>query len=83
MRSERSTWDAGTAPDLEEAPGPAGRRGLARDPVMLVSLGFLALCVVFTLPPLVSLEARGLYEAGFESMYEAMAGMAAACQWTY
>jgi hypothetical protein len=79
MQSERSTRAAGTAPDSEDAPAP----GLGRDPVMLVSLGFLGLCVLFTLPPLVSLEARGLYEAGFESMYEAMAGMAAACQWTY
>lgn len=54
-----------------------------RDPVLLASAGFLALCLLLALPAFVSPAARGFYEAGFAAMYEAMAGMAAACQWTY
>lgn len=54
-----------------------------RDPVMAVSVGFAGLCLLLALAALVSPEARAFCEAGFAAMYDAMAGMAAACQWTY
>ncbi|MEX2630512.1 MAG: hypothetical protein WD341_11300 [Tistlia sp.] len=74
MLTQPRTPAAGT-----EAP-PSGR---PRDPVVLASAGFLALCLLFALPPLLSESAQGFYEAGFLAMHEAMAGMAVACQWTY
>lgn len=63
---------------IEDTQGP-----WHRDPVLLASAVFVALCLLFALPPLVSDGAQRFYEAGFLAMYEAMAGMAAACQWTY
>ena len=51
--------------------------------MLAVSLGLGALCLLLGAAALVSPAVRGFYEAGFAAMYEAMAGMAAACQWTY
>ena len=62
---------------------PSAQSRLARDPVLLVSAGLSALCLLLLLAGLVSAETRGFFEAGYTALYEAMAGMAAACQWTY
>ncbi len=63
--------------------GLQAQRGKPRDPVILASAGLFGLCLLLLLAGLVSAEARGVYEAGYTALYEAMAGMAAACQWTY
>ncbi|SMF12858.1 hypothetical protein SAMN06265365_105184 [Tistlia consotensis] len=55
--------------------------GRSRDPVLAVSAGFLLLCLLLGLLAFVSPAARAFYEAGFAALYEAMAGLAAACQW--
>lgn len=70
--------------EQRERRGPAGPlQRIAGDPVMAVSAGLLGLCLLLGAAAVVSADARGFYEAGFAALYEAMAGMAAACQWNY
>lgn len=59
----------------------ADRPARTGDPVLIASAGFLALLMLLGLSALVSPGLRSLFLAGFEALYEAMAGMAAACQW--
>ena len=66
-------------------PRPTGQERTVwrRDPILAVSAGLVGLCLLLGAAALLSSDARAFYEAGFAAMYEAMAGMAAACQWTY
>lgn len=70
--------------EQRESRDPAGPlQRIAGDPVMAVSAGLLGLCLLLGATAVVSADARDFYEAGFAALNDAMAGMAAACQWNY